>query len=58
MFQQALIPASHPPEGMVPYVEIHALQQLLHEGTAMQTDFFEPGICDCPVLAIHKQRYE
>jgi acetoin utilization deacetylase AcuC-like enzyme len=33
-------------------------QQLLHEGTAMQTDFFEPEICDlAPVLAIHKQEY-
>jgi acetoin utilization deacetylase AcuC-like enzyme len=33
-------------------------QQLLHEGTASQTDFFQPEICDLsPVLAIHKQEY-
>lgn len=33
-------------------------QQLLHEGTAATTDFFEPQLCDlAPVLAIHKQEY-
>jgi acetoin utilization deacetylase AcuC-like enzyme len=33
-------------------------QQLLHEGTALPTDFFEPSPCDlATVLAIHKQDY-
>jgi acetoin utilization deacetylase AcuC-like enzyme len=33
-------------------------QQLLYEGTATESDFFEPEICDLkPVLAIHKQSY-
>jgi acetoin utilization deacetylase AcuC-like enzyme len=33
-------------------------QQLLHEGTATQTDFFEPELCDLtPVLAIHNKGY-
>jgi acetoin utilization deacetylase AcuC-like enzyme len=33
-------------------------QQLLYEGTATKSDFFEPEICDLkPVLGIHKQSY-
>jgi acetoin utilization deacetylase AcuC-like enzyme len=48
----------HPlPEGhRFPMLKYELLpQQLLHEGTATQTDFFEPGLCDlAPVLAIHK----
>jgi acetoin utilization deacetylase AcuC-like enzyme len=33
-------------------------QQLLYEGTATESDFFEPEICDLKsVLAIHKQSY-
>jgi acetoin utilization deacetylase AcuC-like enzyme len=33
-------------------------QQLLHEGTALESDFFKPGICDLnDVLAIHNDAY-
>nr|WP_314839383.1 histone deacetylase [uncultured Flavobacterium sp.] len=33
-------------------------QQLLHEGTALPTDFYKPEICDlAPVLAIHQKEY-
>lgn len=33
-------------------------QQLVHEGTATLSDFFEPDICDLNhVLAVHKQTY-
>lgn len=33
-------------------------QQLLHEGTALPTDFYTPDICDlAPVLAIHQKEY-
>jgi acetoin utilization deacetylase AcuC-like enzyme len=33
-------------------------QQLLHEGTAHQTDFFEPGICDLQhILTVHTKEY-
>ena len=33
-------------------------QQLLHEGTALPTDFYKPETCDlAPVLAIHQKEY-
>ncbi|WP_158730108.1 MULTISPECIES: histone deacetylase [unclassified Flavobacterium] len=33
-------------------------QQLLHEGTALPTDFYKPEICDlAPILAIHQKEY-
>lgn len=51
----------HPlPEGhRFPMLKYELLpQQLLHEGTALPTDFFEPSPCDlATVLAIHKQEY-
>jgi acetoin utilization deacetylase AcuC-like enzyme len=51
----------HPlPEGhRFPMLKYELLpQQLLHEGTALPTDFFEPSPCDlATVLAIHKQDY-
>ena len=48
-----------PEEHRFPMLKYELLpQQLLHEGTATQTDFFEPELCDLtPVLAIHKQEY-
>ncbi|MFQ3173068.1 MAG: acetoin utilization deacetylase AcuC-like enzyme [Flavobacterium sp.] len=62
MFPIAFHPIyQHPlPEGhRFPMLKYELLpQQLLHEGTASQTDFFQPEICDLsPVLAIHKQEY-
>lgn len=51
----------HPlPEGhRFPMLKYELLpQQLLHEGTALQSDFFKPGICDLnDVLAIHNDAY-
>ena len=33
-------------------------KQLLHEGTANESDFFEPEICDLEsVLAVHESQY-
>jgi acetoin utilization deacetylase AcuC-like enzyme len=62
MFPIAFHPIyQHPlPEGhRFPMLKYELLpQQLLHEGTAATTDFFEPEICDlAPILAIHKQEY-
>ena len=62
MFPIAFHPIyQHPlPEGhRFPMLKYELLpQQLLHEGTATQTDFFEPEQCDlASVLAIHKQEY-
>lgn len=62
MFPIAFHPIyQHPlPEGhRFPMLKYELLpQQLLHEGTAIQTDFFAPRLCDlAPVLAIHKQEY-
>ena len=62
MFPIAFHPIyQHPlPEGhRFPMLKYELLpQQLLHEGTATQTDFFEPEQCDLtPVLAIHNQEY-
>jgi acetoin utilization deacetylase AcuC-like enzyme len=41
------------------YAEIWiAPQQLVHEGTASEADFYEPEMCDlAPVLAIHTAEY-
>lgn len=51
----------HPlPEGhRFPMIKYELLpQQLLHEGTATEIDFFEPIICDLQhVLAIHSKEY-
>ncbi len=51
----------HPlPEGhRFPMLKYELLpKQLLHEGTAEKSDFFEPGICDLKnVLAIHEKQY-
>ena len=51
----------HPlPEGhRFPMLKYELLpQQLIHEGTASEADFFEPEICDlAPVLAIHTTAY-
>lgn len=51
----------HPlPEGhRFPMLKYELLpQQLVHEGTALSTDFFEPEICDlAPVLAVHCEEY-
>jgi acetoin utilization deacetylase AcuC-like enzyme len=51
----------HPlPEGhRFPMLKYELLpKQLLHEGTASKTDFFEPKICDLKhVLAVHNKRY-
>ncbi|MBX9888596.1 MAG: histone deacetylase [Flavobacteriaceae bacterium] len=62
MFPIAFHPIyQHPlPEGhRFPMLKYELLpQQLLHEGTATQTDFFEPELCDLtPVLAIHNKGY-
>jgi acetoin utilization deacetylase AcuC-like enzyme len=62
MFPIAFHPIyQHPlPEGhRFPMLKYELLpQQLLHEGTASESDFFQPEICDlAPVLAIHKQEY-
>jgi acetoin utilization deacetylase AcuC-like enzyme len=62
MFPIAFHPIyQHPlPEGhRFPMLKYELLpQQLLHEGTASKTDFFEPEIADlAPVLAIHTQEY-
>lgn len=62
MFPIAFHPIyQHPlPEGhRFPMLKYELLpQQLLHEGTATQTDFFEPEQCGlASVLAIHKQEY-
>jgi acetoin utilization deacetylase AcuC-like enzyme len=62
MFPIAFHPIyQHPlPEGhRFPMLKYELLpQQLLHEGTASQSDFFQPEICDLNhVLAIHKQEY-
>jgi acetoin utilization deacetylase AcuC-like enzyme len=62
MFPIAFHPIyQHPlPEGhRFPMLKYELLpQQLVHEGTAFQANFFEPEICDLrPVLAIHKQEY-
>ena len=62
MFPIAFHPIyQHPlPEGhRFPMLKYELLpQQLLHEGTASLTDFFEPQPCDLvPVLAIHTQEY-
>lgn len=62
MFPIAFHPIyQHPlPEGhRFPMLKYELLpQQLIHEGTAMASDFFEPTICDLKhVLAIHKQEY-
>ena len=51
----------HPlPEGhRFPMLKYELLpQQLLLEGTAIQSDFFEPDVCDLEhVLAVHKKEY-
>ena len=51
----------HPlPEGhRFPMLKYELLpKQLLHEGTAEITDFFEPEICDLkPILAVHDAKY-
>jgi acetoin utilization deacetylase AcuC-like enzyme len=62
MFPIAFHPIfQHPlPEGhRFPMLKYELLpQQLLYEGTATESDFFEPDVCDLnPVLAIHKQSY-
>jgi acetoin utilization deacetylase AcuC-like enzyme len=62
MFPIAFHPIfQHPlPEGhRFPMLKYELLpQQLLYEGTATESDFFEPDVCDVnPVLAIHKQSY-
>jgi acetoin utilization deacetylase AcuC-like enzyme len=62
MFPIAFHPIyQHPlPEGhRFPMLKYELLpQQLLHEGTASQSDFFQPEICDLNhILAIHKQEY-
>jgi acetoin utilization deacetylase AcuC-like enzyme len=62
MFPIAFHPIyQHPlPEGhRFPMLKYELLpQQLLHEGTALNSDFFKPEICDLNhVLAIHKQEY-
>ena len=62
MFPIAFHPIyKHPlPEGhRFPMLKYDLLpQQLVHEGTANQSDFFEPAICDLKhVLAVHKQDY-
>ena len=62
MFPIAFHPIyKHPlPEGhRFPMLKYELLpQQLLHEGTAIKSDFFEPEICDInPVLAIHTKKY-
>lgn len=62
MFPIAFHPIyQHPlPEGhRFPMLKYELLpQQLLLEGTASQSDFFKPKICDLKhVLAIHKQEY-
>lgn len=62
MFPIAFHPIyQHPlPEGhRFPMLKYELLpQQLLHEGTALPTDFYKPEICDlAPVLAIHQKEY-
>ena len=62
MFPIAFHPIyQHPlPEGhRFPMLKYELLpQQLIHEGTASEADFFEPEICDlAPVLAIHTTAY-
>jgi acetoin utilization deacetylase AcuC-like enzyme len=62
MFPIAFHPLyQHPlPEGhRFPMLKYELLpQQLVYEGTAEQSDFFQPEICDLNhVLAIHKQEY-
>jgi acetoin utilization deacetylase AcuC-like enzyme len=62
MFPIAFHPIfQHPlPEGhRFPMLKYELLpQQLLYEGTATESDFFEPDVCDLNlVLAIHKQSY-
>ncbi len=62
MFPIAFHPIyKHPlPEGhRFPMLKYDLLpQQLLHEGTALQSDFFEPGMCDLQhVLAVHTTSY-
>lgn len=62
MFPIAFHPIyQHPlPEGhRFPMLKYELLpQQLVHEGTALVADFFEPEMCDlAPVLAIHKADY-
>jgi hypothetical protein len=36
---------------------MNASAAILHEGTATQTDFFEPGLCDLAPVLIHQQEY-
>ena len=62
MFPIAFHPIyKHPlPEGhRFPMLKYELLpQQLVHEGTALKSDFFEPEICDInQVLAIHTKEY-
>ncbi|WP_438965053.1 histone deacetylase family protein [Flavobacterium sp.] len=62
MFPIAFHPIyKHPlPEGhRFPMLKYELLpEQLLHEGTALKSDFFEPEICDINhVLAIHTKEY-
>lgn len=62
MFPIAFHPIyKHPlPEGhRFPMLKYELLpQQLVHEGTALKSDFFEPEICDIKhILAIHKTAY-
>ena len=62
MFPIAFHPIyQHPlPEGhRFPMLKYELLpQQLVHEGTASEADFFEPEMCDlAPVLAIHTTDY-
>jgi acetoin utilization deacetylase AcuC-like enzyme len=62
MFPIAFHPIyQHPlPEGhRFPMLKYELLpQQLVHEGTASEADFFEPEMCDlAPVLAIHTAEY-
>ncbi len=62
MFPIAFHPIyQHPlPEGhRFPMLKYELLpQQLIHEGTASEADFFEPEICDlAPVLSIHTTAY-
>lgn len=51
----------HPlPEGhRFPMIKYELLpQQLLHEGTALPSDFFEPEVCELePIFAIHQKEY-
>ena len=53
---QHLLPEGH----RFPMLKYELLpQQLLHEGTALPTDFYKPEICDlAPVLQVNFDYYE